>query len=442
MLQHMRFSPRSPALWIIGGGLVILCLIGVLLNGRISGWIAGDGFRQMLNKETSKGMKFNADYSSLQRVGLLGLHGDSFHGTNGYKTIVSMDAKDITGWFQPLGIGLRRWQLEDLHMKSGTVWLQKTEATPGEPKGVPPVPWWGLFWPYRVYLSDVKVDDADVLFKLQDKESGIYHTFLEVTPNGRDFEYDGKGGQFKTPMTPALNLQHVHLLIRKPRLYCPEFVLGDDTTHPEEQMQITGDAGLQDDRSIHILLKMLSMQVAPFLPEKMRDHVAGHANGNFEYHSTGSGLETASGKGSFDLPDVVLHDFPLVKQYVTLTSSPDPGDLHLQVCRADVRWEQGAISLENIKVRCDGVFKLEGNLKMAKDKTLSGEVQLGLTEPYLRWLPTAKTAIFTESDGEYRTTTVHISGTSEKPVQDLSPRVTRQIEKSPLVAVKLFFNAL
>ena len=70
---------------------------------------------------------------------------------------------------------------------------RKTDAKPGEPKGPPPIPWWAIFWPYRVQLEDVKCDDADVLFKLQEKESGIYHTFLEITPNGHDFEYDGKG---------------------------------------------------------------------------------------------------------------------------------------------------------------------------------------------------------------------------------------------------------
>ena len=75
--------------------------------------------------------------------------------------------------------------------------LQETEATPGAPKGVPWPPWWALFWPYRVHLADVKVDEANILWKLQDKESGIYKTRLEVTPNGHDFEYDANGGDFK-----------------------------------------------------------------------------------------------------------------------------------------------------------------------------------------------------------------------------------------------------
>lgn len=438
----MNFS-RRPLFWICLVVVAVLVAAGlVVLNGKATGFIEGEKFRRMLDQETSKGLKFDANYAPLVRQGVLGMHADSFHGDKGQKTIVSMDAKDIYGWFNPLGIGMRQWQINDLHIKSGTVWLQKTEPKPGEPKGSPPIPLWAIFWPYRVELQDVKVDDADVLFKLQDKESGLYHIFLEITPNGRDFEYDGKGGTFKTPMSPSLNLEHVHLLIRKPRLYCPEFVLGDDPDHPEEKMTLKGEAGLQDDRSIHITAKIESLSVSPWLPENLRDHVLGHMNGNLEYKSTGTGLETASGQGAISIAEAVLHELPALKQFFKSTASPDPGDLHLQICQSNVSYDKGAIKAENLKVECEGVFKLEGEIDISKDKELSGTVHLGLTDPYLKWLPTAKTAIFTQDDGKYHGTDIHLSGNMKKPHQDLSPRVLKEIGKSPLVAVKLFFNTI
>ena len=230
--------------WIIGGAILVAAIIGLaILNDKATPIIEGEKFRTMLDKETSKGMKFDGHYAPLTRVGLLGIHTDSFHGDKGQKTIVSIDAKDVGGWFNPWGLGFRRWQINDLHIKSGTVWLQKTEAKPGESKGPAPIPWTAIFWPYRVHLENVKCDDADVLFKLRDKESGLYHIFLEITPNGRDFEYDGKGGTFKTPATPELTLEHVHLLVRKPKLYVRTFVLGDDTAHPEERMTVNGAPG-------------------------------------------------------------------------------------------------------------------------------------------------------------------------------------------------------
>jgi hypothetical protein len=294
-----------------------------------------------------------------------------------------------------------------------------------------------------VELEDVQCPDADVLFKLRDKESGLYHIVLEITPNGRDFEYDGKGGTFKTPMTPALNLEHVHLLIRKPRLYCQTFILGDDPDHPEHRLTLTGEAGLQDDRSIHVAAKIESLAVSPWLPEKLRDHVRGQMSGHLDYHSTGTGLETAQASGSIEIADTVLHELPAIEQYVKSTSSPYPGrDLQLQACRSDVHYDQGALRVENLQIECRGVFKVTGHLSMTKDKVLDGDLVVGLTDAYLKWLPRLETEIFTQRDGNFYITQVHLSGTLQKPKQDLTGRVVKELEKSPLTAVKLFFNSL
>jgi hypothetical protein len=432
----------APRTWIIAGSTIVVLILLIPVNGWITAWIEGDGFRAMLDREVSKGMKFDGHFAPLHRVGLLGLETDSFHGENGRKTIVSMDTQNITGWFNPLGIALRHWELHGLHMDSGTVWLQKTEATPGEPKTAPPVPWTAFFWPYRVELEDVSCDDTEVLFKLQGRESGLYHTFLDITPNGRDFEYDARGGTFRTPATPELNIEHIHLLIRKPRLYCEEFNLCEAPALLERQLVIKGEAGLQDDRSIKASADLKSLPVAPWLPESIRASVSGTANGHLDYSSTGTGLETAQAHGSVEIADAVLHNLKLVQQYVKITASPDPGDLHLQTCRTDVRYDQGAITLENLAAECPGVFKLGGTVTIGKDGALGGEVQFGLTDPYLKWLPKAKTAIFTATDGNYHVATVHLSGTMKQPKQDLSPRVMKLLAKSPGTEIKLFFRAL
>lgn len=420
--------------------LVLLLTVPILLNGWITSWVEGPRFQDLLDRETSKGLKLKASYAPLHRVGIFGLRTDSFAGTEGEKTIVSLQAQDISGTFNPLGVALKRWEIDSLQIKSGSVMLQKTEAAPGAAKGTPWPPWWALFWPYRVHLADVKIDDANILWKLQDKESGIYGTRLEITPNGRDFEYDAHGGDFKTPMTPPLQVVHAHILIRKPRLYCSEFILSDDAAHPGPQLRLEGDAGLQDDRSVRLKIDLAALIVAPWLPEKLRAHVDGLASGHFDYSSSGTGLETGKGQGKIAIANGLLRELAPVHQYVVLTGSPDPGEMALKVCQADVRWDAGAISAENIEVECEGVFRLTGTITIAADKTLGGQLELGLTDPYLHWLPTARTAIFTRDEGPYHFTTIHFSGTAQKPGQDLSPRIAKEVGKSPLLALKLFFN--
>ncbi len=412
----------------------------IVLNGRMTAWVDGPGFLVMLDLETSKGLKLEGQYSGIDRVGLLGLQASSFTGANGSKTIVSLRANAISGTFNPLGIALRRWEIDSLRIKSGSVMLQKTEPSSGAENGLPFLPWRALFWPDRFYLADVRVDDANILWRLRNKESGIYHTFLEITPNGRDFEYDARGGELKTPITPDLEVRHAHVLIRKPRLYGSEFVLGDDVAHPERGLQAQGAAGLEEDRSINFHIDLTALRVSPWMPEKLRDHVRGLISGPIDYASSDTALETATGLGHLTVANGVLHGLAPVHHYVTLTGSPDPGDLALRVFQADVRWREGTLIVENLKMECEGVFRLEGTVTIAKDRALGGDLELGLTDAYLQWLPTARQAIFTRNDGGYHFTTVHLSGTVEKPEQDLSSRLAKQVEKSPLITLKLFFN--
>jgi hypothetical protein len=419
--------------------MLVVIITLLLVNVRITAWIEGPRFEDMLSRETSKGLKLKGSYAPLHRVGFFGLRTDSFTGIEGDKTIVQVHAQEISGTFNPLGIFLRRWEIDSIHVKSGSVMLQKTEAAPGAVTKAPS-PGWAFFRPDRVYLADVQVEDANILWKLKDQDSGIYDTRLDVTPNGRDFEYDAHDGEFKTPFTPPLKVVHAHLLVRKPRLYCSEFILGNDAEHPDEEIRLSGDAGLQTDRSIRLTIDLSTVDVAPWLPEKFRAHVEGRASGHFDYASSGTGLETGQGTGKIDVAGGVLRGLPQVREFARVTGSPDPGDMALKVCRADVQWKAGAISIENMEIECEGVFRMTGTLTMAADKTLSGQVELGLTDPYLRWLPTARTAIFTETKGAYHFTTVHFSGTAQKPAQDLSARIVHEVGKSPLLALKLFFN--
>jgi hypothetical protein len=428
---------------VVGGAVLVALLVGAFIgNALLTPVVEGPKFREMLEQETAKGMHFeSAHYAPITRMGVFGISADSGEGEKGLKTIESLKGEQVTGAFNPLGVLLKRWQLQFLHFDRGVVRIQKTE---GDPNAQPPPgpPWYLFLWPDHVYLKDVTCDDADVLFMLRNQESGIHDTYLEITPNGRDFEYDAKGGTFTTPDTPRLNVEHIHLLVRKPRLTCQALILGDDPAHPEQQARVTGYANLQQDRSIQVAADFDRLNVAPWLPEKVRHDVTGQFNGHFDYKSTGTGLETATAQGNITVVGgKLLSSLKALRTYIAGTKSPDPGDIPLDVCQTNVKLDQGALTLENLQAESKGIFRLSGSIRMAQDKTLSGELELGLADAYLRWLPGLEKDIFTRVDGPYHVTTIHISGTSEKPQQDLSSRLTRELEKHPFAALKMFFNS-
>jgi hypothetical protein len=368
-------SPRPRRLLAGGAILVGLLVLAFLGNAALTPIVEGAKLRAMLEKETAKGMHFESvHYAPITRVGVFGMRADMGEGLKGFKTIESLKGEEVTGSFNPLGVFLQRWQLQFLHFDRGVIHIQKTAGNPNE-KPPPGPPWYLFFWPDRVYLNEVTCDHADVLFKLQEKESGIHDTFLEITPNGRDFEYDAKGGTFTTPDTPPLNIEHIHLLVRKPRMTCPTLILGDDPAHPEQQVRVTGFANLQQDRSIQVAADFDSLNVAPWLPEKVRSDVGGKFSGHLDYKSTGTGLETATAQGHlFVVNGVLRQSLKVLRTYIAATKSPDPGDVPLTVCQTDIKLDQGAVTIENLDVESKGIFRLLGAVRIAKDKTMSGEV--------------------------------------------------------------------
>ena len=198
-------SPGKRLLYPAVGGAVLVALIvgAFLLNRAATGVLEGPKFRAMLEKETGKGLHLDtALYGPITRVGVLGMSDDWGAGQKGQKTIVALKAEQVTASFNPLGIFLKRWQVEFLHFHTGTVWLQKTEPKPNEPKPPGP-PWYLFFWPDRVYLKDIKVDDANVFFQLQDQESGLHDTFLEITRTAATTNTTRGAGLLPRPIRPG-----------------------------------------------------------------------------------------------------------------------------------------------------------------------------------------------------------------------------------------------
>src|SRR3984893_927286 len=95
------------------------------LNPRLTRYVEGDRFRAELEKETAKGLHFPAGhYAPIHRKSFLIAASDRFQTDSGGKALRAIDAHGITARFNPWGVFLRRWQLDDVHIDSGKVEIQ------------------------------------------------------------------------------------------------------------------------------------------------------------------------------------------------------------------------------------------------------------------------------------------------------------------------------
>jgi len=426
--------------WQLGAAVAGIVLVtgaaGIaLINPRLTRYVESDAFRAELEKQTAKGLHFpQGKYAAIRRTGFLTAQTDGFRARSGRKALTTLDAHGITATFNPLGVFLRRWQLDGVHIQSGEVGIQTYEPKP-EPS--PSKPWYHVFLPNRVYLQRVWAEPADVTWRFRNEKGGFLGTRLLITPHGRDFEYRANGGTMKLALIPDLPLRRTHLLITKKllTLYTLELAAGpasDGLIHAE------GTAGTGEDKSVDFRVKFDQLPIREWLPANWRDYVVGMASGNVHWRGKNPKLEAASMQGLLQVKGGRVRRLPFLQKLASITGKQSIEELELNECSAELDWDGPSVEIKNIAVEDKGKFRIEGLVSVRK-KALGGAIQLGIAREYLEWLPQAE-EVFAKESGGYLWTTVRLSGTIKEPQQDLSPRVIEVLKESPGAFLGLIFR--
>jgi hypothetical protein len=423
----MRAKGRRRTLALIVG-LIAIAVVVVLsfLNPRLTHYLESESFRAELEKQTAKGLHFSAGtYSPIRRTGFLSAASDGFRARNGRKALTALDARGITARFNPLGVFLRRWQLDEVHIDGGEVGIQTYEPRP-EPS--PSKPWYHVFLPDRVYLRKVWSESADVTWRFRNEKGGFFGTRLLITPHGRDFEYRATGGTMKGALIPDLPLRRTHLLITRTMLTLYELDLAAGREN-NGFIRAEGTAGTREDKRVKFKLKFEKLPVREWLPTTWRDHLKGLAAGDLDWSGEQPKLETSQIRASLRVSDGRVNQLPFLQKLSAITGKKSIEQLELSECSAEMDWNSPRVEIKNIAIEDKGKFRIEGALSI-REKSLGGAIQLGLAREYLEWLPRPE-EVFAKERAGYLWTTVHLSGTTDQPGQDLSPRVIEALKESP-----------
>jgi hypothetical protein len=403
-----------------GGALV---LFTVTENPALTRYVEGPKFRAELEKETAKGLHFPAtQFAPIRRTGTLTAASEGASARAGRKAMTSLEAHDVTARFNPAGVLLRRWQIDDLHVDRAEIGIQVYEPKPEETPGKS---WFAIFLPDRVYLKHVWSDHADVTWRMRGEKAGIFDTKLIVRPHGRDFEYRATEGTLRNPMVPPLALRHAHLLITKTlfSLYELDLGSGDGAIHA------SGTAATRGDKNLDFNFQWNDLPLRNWLPERISDNLKGAADGDLHWKGHDYKLGSASMAGAIRIMHGEVTGLNLLDQLAALTARADLRTLRLSECKARFELEHGDCKISDLAVEQEGKFRLEGEITL-KERSLGGKIQLGMSRPYLAWLPHPE-EVFPRQAGGYLWTTIHLSGTMESPQQDLSPRLVEALKGSP-----------
>jgi hypothetical protein len=405
---------------IVAAGLAIVFSV----NPALDRYVDSSGFRNALERETAKGLHFpDFKFGAIRRTGPLNATSDQGIGRDGRKAITSLDAQKITARFNPAGLFLRRWSIDDLHVERAEIGIQVYEPSP-EP--TPARPWFAFLLPDRVYLNHVWSDHADITWQMRGARAGIFDTRLVITPHGRDFEYQAGGGVLRNPPLPSLGVKKVHLLITKTlfALYGFDVVSGEHgTIHAE------GTAATHEDKNLDFKISWNDLTLTEWLPSSWQEHFMGNADGDLQWTGREYKLRSATMRGGLRIKNGRVTKIDFLDQIAVIAGRPGLRSLALKECSGSFVLQKSDCQLTDLVLEEKGKFRIEGEVKIS-DRSLGGKIDLGLARDYLTWLPHPE-EVFPRESGGYRWTTVHLAGTLENPQQDLSPRILEALKGSP-----------
>jgi hypothetical protein len=428
-----KFAASALAILLIAGAIGI-----AWLNPQLTHYLEGDNFRAALEKETAKGLHFpSGQYAPIRRTGFLSATSDGFRANSGRKAMSSMDARGITARFNPLGFFLRRWQLDNVQIQSGEVEIQTYTPSP-EPS--PAKPWFHVFLPQRVYLKHVEANPADVTWRFRDEKGGFFGTRLVITAHGRDFNYQASGGTLKMALIPNLQLRDTHLLITKKLLTLYNLDLRPNGDAQTGSIHAEGTAGTGEDRSVDFTINFERIPVEEWLPKQWREHISGKASGKILWRGKNPKLENSASEATMRLDGGHIIELPFLENLAKVTNEKSFERLTLDHCSCGLSWKYPRAEIKNIAIEAGGKFRAEGTIQVER-KELSGVIELGVARHLLDWLPKPEEVFPHEHDG-YLWTTLHLSGTTNAPQQDLSPRIMEVLKENPGTAFGLLLREL
>lgn len=118
--------------------------------------------------------------------------------------------------------------------------------------------------------------------------------------------------------------------------------------------------------------------------------------------------------------------------------------LELQFDPIRIPWKAkaGDIQLREIELRGSDRIGIRGHLRRLPDNRLEGELEIGLREEDLTWLPGATRTVFDHRENGLHWATTSISGTVDEPKHDLGDQVLGQLRKHPLALLRLGIRGL
>lgn len=406
--------------------IAVVCtalLTGGFLYGLVRSYLHSDAFRRLLSEKASKAIGTQGEFGPFRWDGLA-LESSSFNaqGTGPLRSL------QMDGLRTEIGLGGLKngvWEITgskvhrlESNLDFNQVPIGPKVAKPQAPRKTPtPAP--SKSWlPREVKFDGLQIADATINAKIGEHQIVVNQLSVDLQPSGRQGQAADIGGGNLTIVGknyPPTHIDRIRLKHQDNRIYINQLELSAwDHAHLEASGEIDRNSGRHSiDGSIS------GIKCADALSGDWVKRLSGEIESTFTCHNH-SGTTIASGK--LWLKNGTLTALPALDALATFSDTQRFRSLAFNDARSDWQWQDGRLTLDKLVLASDGAIRAEGKINI-DGQNLDGQLNIGLPAEIIAKLPSAASDVFTIKERGMHWAQVRISGTTDKPKEDLSGRL-------------------
>ena len=199
-----------------------------------------------------------------------------------------------------------------------------------------------------------------------------------------------------------------------------------------KHLQVKGKFDWSSNNQLTLKSQFHLKDIGIFLPQRFEKNILGNLDGLVNWSGNKKDLGEGSGSGVLNINSGEIRDLKILKSLSRFFK--DDSFIRLILDRASLKWEKrsnGQLLFSNIDLLSAGKCGLKGNLVLDKNTNLSGRLKIGLKAEALKWLPRAEITVFKEKREGLCWATVTVSGTLQKPDENLTSQIKKELIRHP-----------
>jgi len=410
---------KSRRLFIFGSLFVLVIIFGGWFGLRF--FIQSDAFRDWLGRRVGRSLHVEARFEPLTWEGWTFRSAGFFATGTGKRKLRSLQMRNVTAHIDWKQLLKGQLLVDLITADEAEVAVGKNQAP--VPKSQPHAKELAIKLPKFLHpelkVEQLRVTATDIHWTTNHGQTGQYRGFkLIATRTGPDqWDAIAEGGAARHATYPELQVEHVHALANRDSVTIAE---SRAAVYGGGNIEVTGKIATRNMLNAQLTADFSGVDANPILPPIWR--LGGKASGQLVYAGDLDHFEHGAVSGRVKIDDAALDLTNLFPTLHKLARFGALNDVQIDSIEANVRYREQQLELSDIRATFQDQIRIEGSCRIMPD-SLDGNLLLGLSPNILGWIPGAEEKVFVDQRAGLRWAKVSISGTPERPKEDLTQRL-------------------